>query len=82
MPIPPALDELVMSCLEKDPNKRPQNAEELFQLALCCTACDDWNQDAARSWWTTHLPALCGPLTLETVDRAHASADASTIAVH
>jgi serine/threonine-protein kinase len=82
MPIPPALDELVMSCLEKDPNKRPQNAEELFQLALCCTACDDWNQDGARSWWTTHLPALCGPLTLETVDRAHESADASTIAVH
>ena len=27
--IPRELDELVMSCLEKDPNKRPQNAEEL-----------------------------------------------------
>jgi serine/threonine-protein kinase len=64
MPIPPELDALVLSCLEKDPNKRPQNAQELFRMAMCCNACEGWNQDAARSWWVTHLPDLCGPLTL------------------
>jgi serine/threonine protein kinase len=68
MPIPPQLDALVLACLEKDPNKRPQNAEELFRMAICCTACDGWTNDAAKSWWTTHLPDLCGPLTIDAFD--------------
>jgi serine/threonine protein kinase len=65
MPIPHELDALVLSCLEKDPNKRPQNAEELFRMALCCTSCEGWNNDTAKAWWTTHLPDLCGPLTVD-----------------
>jgi len=63
--IPRELDELVMSCLEKDPNKRPQNAEELFRLACGCTACATWSQEAASLWWQTHLPDLTGPLSVE-----------------
>ena len=31
LPIPRELDELVLACLEKDPHKRPQNAEELLR---------------------------------------------------
>jgi len=64
MPIPKALDDLVMACLEKDPNKRPQNAVELFELACGCTACDAWSNEKARQWWETNLPELTGPLTL------------------
>lgn len=63
MPIPPELDALVLSCLEKDPNKRPQNAEQLFRLALNCRTCEGWGQEAAREWWLQHVPELCGPLT-------------------
>ena len=44
LPIPRELDELVLACLEKDPDKRPQNAEELFQMACGCRTCDGWNQ--------------------------------------
>ena len=33
VPIPRELDELVLACLEKDPDRRPQNAEELFRMA-------------------------------------------------
>jgi serine/threonine protein kinase len=68
MRIPPELDAIVMSCLEKDPNKRPQNAQELFRMAQYCTACEGWNPDVAHDWWSTHLPDLTGPLTLETTD--------------
>ena len=76
--IPRELDELVLSCLEKDPRARPQNAEELFQLAVGCKACQEWNQESARNWWRTHLPDLTGPLTLgegetETAKRAVAA---------
>jgi tRNA A-37 threonylcarbamoyl transferase component Bud32 len=62
--IPRELDELVLACLEKDPNKRPQNAEELFRMAQDCRTCESWSQSAARAWWQTHLPELTGPLTL------------------
>ena len=32
LPIPRELDELVLACLEKDPKRRPQNAEELLRM--------------------------------------------------
>jgi serine/threonine-protein kinase len=62
--IPPDLDELILACLEKDPAKRPQNAQELFKLACDCKTCETWNQNAAKSWWEKHLPELTGPLTV------------------
>jgi serine/threonine-protein kinase len=62
--IPRELDELVLACLEKDPNKRPQNAEQVLQMAHACRTCDTWDSAAAKSWWETHLVDLTGPLTL------------------
>jgi serine/threonine-protein kinase len=64
LPIPRELDELVLSCLEKDPRARPQNAEELFRMAVGCKVCETWTHAHARGWWQTHLPELTGPLTL------------------
>ena len=66
--IPRELDELVLACLEKDPRARPQNAEELFRMAVGCKTCETWEQSNARGWWQTHLPELTGPLTLAESD--------------
>jgi serine/threonine-protein kinase len=68
LPIPRELDDLVLACLNKDPRKRPQNAEELFAMAWQCRSCEDWNQPSARTWWEAHLPELCGPLTISEPD--------------
>ncbi len=68
LPIPRELDELVLSCLEKDPGKRPQDAGALFKLATECLACAHWNQESAREWWEAHLPELTGPLTIADTD--------------
>ena len=72
LPIPRELDELVLACLEKDPNDRPQSAEELFRMAVGCHACEGWSQASARAWWKTHLPDLTGPLTVSELDTSHA----------
>jgi eukaryotic-like serine/threonine-protein kinase len=64
LPIPRELDELVLSCLQKDPNKRPQNAEVLLGMALGCKTGDCWNQDLAKGWWSKHLPEFTVPLSL------------------
>lgn len=73
--IPRELDDLVLACLQKDPNKRPQDAEELFGIACRCRTCEGWNTASAKTWWEQHLPELTGPLTLaepksEAVSRA------------
>jgi tRNA A-37 threonylcarbamoyl transferase component Bud32 len=64
LPIPRELDDLVMACLQKDPNRRPQNAEELFRLAYGCRTCEGWTQDRARTWWEMHMREFTGPLTV------------------
>jgi serine/threonine-protein kinase len=64
LPIPKELDELVLACLEKDPDQRPQDAEHLYREACACKSCEQWNSDAARIWWEQNLPELTGPLTL------------------
>jgi serine/threonine-protein kinase len=64
MKIPRELDELIMSCLQKDPNLRPQNAEALLNAAHKCRTCETWDQDLAKLWWQRNLPELTGPLAL------------------
>ena len=57
-PIPKALDALVLSCLAKDPEERPQSARELSARLAEVEGAGSWTQDRAREWWTTHQPAL------------------------
>jgi serine/threonine-protein kinase len=76
--IPRALDDLVMACLEKNPDNRPQDAGLLFEMACHCSVDRAWDNGAARRWWETHLMELSGPLTL-TDSRAEAATRAIAI---
>jgi len=55
-PIPPALDDLVLSCLAKDPADRPQSARELSRRLGEVEGASAWTQDRARDWWADVLP--------------------------
>jgi serine/threonine-protein kinase len=66
LPIPRELDEIVLACLQKDPNLRPQSAETLLRMCDQGRICQSWNQSMATQWWETHLPDLTGPLSLTT----------------
>lgn len=63
LPIPHELESLVLSCLEKDPRRRPQNASEVLRALGRLRAADTWTNDAARRWWELHLTDLTGALT-------------------
>ena len=56
LPIPPALEEIVMRCLAKKPEERFQGASEM-QAALREIRIEEfWTQSRAREWWMLHAP--------------------------
>jgi serine/threonine-protein kinase len=57
-PIPRSVDALVLACLEKDPDRRPQDALVLSQRLAACDGARDWSNTQAALWWRAHLPAL------------------------
>ncbi len=58
LPIPAALDELVLSLLEKNPKDRPQTARELSRRLSEIPFASPWSQDRAEAWWRIHLPEV------------------------
>ncbi len=53
--ISPALDELVLGCLRKNPSERPATARELADRLAECEVEDPWTREDARRWWETRL---------------------------
>src|SRR5262245_7514120 len=64
LPVPRELDEMILACLQKDPNRRPRDAGELYQMACQVRIREEWTSDEAKRWWRAHRPQLTGPLTL------------------
>jgi serine/threonine-protein kinase len=50
--IPSGLEEIILSCLEKKPEKRPQTALELGERLAACEIREPWTGENARDWWT------------------------------
>jgi serine/threonine-protein kinase len=49
--IPPTLDELLLSCLEKDPDRRPRSAAELRSQLDAIALELPWRREEAKWWW-------------------------------
>jgi hypothetical protein len=56
--VPPDLESLILRCLEKDADQRPQNARELEQGLLGCTKVGTWEREQAEQWWADHGDVL------------------------
>lgn len=49
--IPPELDDLILSCLAKNPDDRPRNAAEVAERLEGLCAKYPWRQSEAQAWW-------------------------------
>ena len=54
LPIPAALDRLILSCLAKDPAERPQSARALARCLDEVELPAVWTEDRAGAWWAEH----------------------------
>jgi hypothetical protein len=55
--IPESVETLILECLAKDPERRPQTAEDLSARLLACELPTPWTPERARRWWEAHRPA-------------------------
>src|SRR5215510_12622428 len=56
LPISGTFDELIMACLEKNPDHRPPTAEFLAARLTTVETMNAWTSEHARNWWDRHHP--------------------------
>lgn len=54
--VAPALDQVVLACLAKRPQDRPESASELDRM-LAEIEIEPWSEAEATQWWLKHQPA-------------------------
>jgi hypothetical protein len=55
--VSPELEAVVLACLEKKPERRPQSALELRRRLEAC-AVEPWDSERANRWWVEHESTL------------------------
>ncbi|HEV3084786.1 MAG TPA: hypothetical protein VGY66_33805 [Gemmataceae bacterium] len=67
--IPADLQRIILRCLEKDPERRYQNAITLDKALATCASASQWTAETAEEWWRRPGKAAAPPASLETLER-------------
>jgi serine/threonine protein kinase len=60
-PVPEDLERLILSCLEKEAARRPQDARTLESRLSACECTGSWSGEDARAWWEERGRAASRP---------------------
>ena len=52
--VPGDIEQLLLTCLEKDPALRPRDALDLQERLLACECAGGWTRHRGESWWREH----------------------------
>jgi serine/threonine protein kinase len=55
LPVPADLERVVLACLARQPEDRPQSAAALDR-ALATVSVEPWGEEQAIQWWSTYRP--------------------------
>jgi serine/threonine-protein kinase len=58
--LPAGLEDIVLACLDKAPEKRPSSAVELWHRLGEVALSAPWSPERAELWWREHLPEFAG----------------------
>jgi serine/threonine-protein kinase len=67
--MPQDLEDLILRCLEKTPERRPTSARELARLLGSVRLEDSWSDASAEAWWREHIPVGSGDAAAASVLR-------------
>ena len=70
--VPDDLEAVILSCLAKDRDMRPDDAQQLAEMLTACQSAGEWDNVAARRWWQEHG----GEVFLQSADKAESIATA------
>ena len=54
--IPQKLEDIILACLSKDPDHRPQTARALAKMLESLEFDMPWTDEDAEQWWAEHEP--------------------------
>ena len=67
--MPADFQEVILRCLEKDPDRRFQDALTLDKALAACERGNPWTPERAEEWWRQHGDGAAPPSALETSKR-------------
>ena len=80
--IPPALEQAILSCLQKDAANRPQTMQDLARLLSAVPLEKPWTEERARRWWLANARRTREAVSPSPDISASATAPARAVAIH